>query len=61
VRFELICRLLLDSDLPVDKIARRCGMGNGDRLGRLFRRRYGMSPTSYRAEGGLGAEDLSES
>lgn len=50
-RFELICRLLVESDLPVDKIARRCGMGNGDRLGRLFRRRHGMSPTEYRANG----------
>jgi transcriptional regulator GlxA family with amidase domain len=61
VRFELICRLLLESDLPVDKIARRCGMGNGDRLGRLFRRRYGMSPTAYRAEGGAGVEEAHDS
>lgn len=61
VRFELICRLLIESDLPVDKIARRCGMGNGDRLGRLFRRRYGMSPTAYRADGGAGVQEQLES
>jgi AraC-like DNA-binding protein len=48
LRFEAICTMLVDSKLPVDKIARRCGMGNGDRLGRLFRKRYGMSPTKYR-------------
>jgi transcriptional regulator GlxA family with amidase domain len=51
VRLEAICHLLVDTDLPVDKIARRCGMGNGDRLGRLFRKRFGVSPTEYRSEG----------
>lgn len=56
-RFELICRLLIETDLPVDKVARRCGMGNGDRMGRLFRRRYGLSPTEYRAQGRTRAED----
>jgi len=48
LRFEAICGMLIQTDLPVDKIARRCGMGNGDRLGRLFRKRYGVSPTAYR-------------
>ncbi|WP_197083572.1 helix-turn-helix domain-containing protein [Burkholderia ubonensis] len=48
LRFEAICAMLVNTTLPVDKIARRCGMGNGDRLGRLFRKRYGVSPTTYR-------------
>jgi transcriptional regulator GlxA family with amidase domain len=48
LRFEAINTMLLETKLPVDKIARRCGMGNGDRLGRLFRKRCGMSPTEYR-------------
>jgi len=48
LRFEAICGMLTQTGLPVDKIARRCGMGNGDRLGRLFRKRYGVSPTAYR-------------
>jgi transcriptional regulator GlxA family with amidase domain len=56
-RFELICQLLIETDLPVDKIARRCGMGNGDRMGRLFRRRYGLSPTAYRTRGRTRPED----
>lgn len=56
-RFELICRLLIETDLPVDKIARRCGMGNGDRMGRLFRRRYGLSPTEYRTRRRTRSED----
>jgi transcriptional regulator GlxA family with amidase domain len=48
IRFDAICAMLVETRLPVDKIARRCGMGNGDRLGRLFRKRFGVSPTAYR-------------
>jgi transcriptional regulator GlxA family with amidase domain len=48
LRFDAICAMLVETKLPVDKIARHCGMGNGDRLGRLFRKRCGMSPTEYR-------------
>jgi transcriptional regulator GlxA family with amidase domain len=48
IRFDAICAMLVETTLPVDKIARRCGMGNGDRLGRLFRKRFGVSPTAYR-------------
>ncbi|WP_206996549.1 helix-turn-helix domain-containing protein [Trinickia mobilis] len=32
VRLEMSCRLLAETDLPVDKIARRCGIGSGGRL-----------------------------
>lgn len=49
-RFEIVCDLLRSTNLPVDKIARRCGMGDGNRLGRLFKERYGMSPTQYRVQ-----------
>jgi transcriptional regulator GlxA family with amidase domain len=48
LRFDAVCSMLLETELPIDKIARHCGMGNGDRLGRLFRKRYGMPPTAYR-------------
>jgi transcriptional regulator GlxA family with amidase domain len=48
-RFEVVSAMLRNTDLPVDKIARRCGMGDGNRLGRLFKERYGMSPTQFRA------------
>lgn len=48
-RFEVVSSMLRNTDLPVDKIARRCGMGDGNRLGRLFKERYGMSPTQFRA------------
>jgi transcriptional regulator GlxA family with amidase domain len=53
-RLDMICRLLVETDLPVDKIARRCGMGNGDRLAKIFRKRLGASPTEYRSNGRAG-------
>jgi|SRR5579864_5848094 len=53
-RLDMICRLLMETDLPVDKIARRCGMGNGDRLAKIFRKRFGSSPTEYRGGGRAG-------
>lgn len=49
-RLEMICRLLMETTLPVDKIARRCGMGNGDRLAKVFRKRFALSPTEYRTQ-----------
>jgi AraC-like DNA-binding protein len=54
-RFEMSCRFLRETNLPVDKIARRCGMGSGERLSRVFRRRLAQTPTEYRAAHGSGA------
>jgi transcriptional regulator GlxA family with amidase domain len=48
-RFEITCHLLKKTTLPVDKIARRCGLGSGERLSRVFRRRMSLTPTEYRA------------
>lgn len=47
-RLELTCKLLESSDLPVDKIARRTGLSNGERLSKLLRKEFSMSPTEYR-------------
>ncbi|KGR94937.1 helix-turn-helix domain-containing protein [Burkholderia sp. ABCPW 111] len=49
VRLEHACHMLVHTDLPVDKIARRTGLGSGDRLAKLFRQHLSMSPTEYRA------------
>ena len=49
VRLDMCCRLLAESNLPVDKVARRCGIGSGGRLSKLFRRYLGTSPTEYRS------------
>ncbi|KAF1027313.1 MAG: HTH-type transcriptional regulator [Burkholderia plantarii] len=49
VRLDMSCRLLVQTTLPVDKIARRCGIGSGGRLAKLFRKHLGKTPTAYRA------------
>jgi transcriptional regulator GlxA family with amidase domain len=51
-RLEMTCWLLADTELPVGKIARCCGMVDGDYLARIFRKRLGLSPTEYRNRGG---------
>ncbi len=47
-RLETACGFLAETELPVDKVARRCGMGNGDRLAKIFRKRLLVSPTEFR-------------
>lgn len=59
-RFEVVCSMLIETELPIDKIARRCGMGDGNRLGRIFKLRYGVSPTHFRALRHLPAEDRAQ-
>lgn len=49
-RFQVAQKMLRTTNLPVEKIARRCGMGDGNRLARRFKDRYGMSPTQFRAQ-----------
>ncbi|MEM5353838.1 helix-turn-helix domain-containing protein [Paraburkholderia caribensis] len=49
VRLDMCCRLLVETTLPIDKIARRCGIGSGGRLAKLFRKHLGNTPTDYRA------------
>jgi transcriptional regulator GlxA family with amidase domain len=48
-RVELAAALLESSDMPVDKIARRCGLTSGECLARLFRQIWRISPTEYRS------------
>jgi transcriptional regulator GlxA family with amidase domain len=50
-RLDASCMLLAATDLPVDKIARRCGAGSGDGLANIFRKRLSISPTEYRLAG----------
>jgi AraC-like DNA-binding protein len=48
VRLENAQMLLVQTDLPVDKIARRCGLFNGDHLRRYFLKYLSVSPVDYR-------------
>lgn len=48
VRLARACTMLERTALPVDSIARRCGLGSGDYLSHLFRRHFDRTPTEYR-------------
>ncbi len=56
LRLELARQALIDSNLPIDKIARRGGLHDGQQLARMFRKFIEISPHQYRSEksnGGL--------
>ena len=53
VRLDMSCRLLVETDLPIDKIARRCGIGCGGQLAKLFRKHLATTPTAYRESKGI--------
>ncbi|RQZ07987.1 helix-turn-helix domain-containing protein [Burkholderia sp. Bp9031] len=48
-RLNMSCKMLVESSLPVDKVARRCGIDSGAQLARLFRKYLSTTPTEYRA------------
>ncbi|AON54697.1 GlxA family transcriptional regulator [Herbaspirillum seropedicae] len=48
IRIEAACLYLKETDLPIEKIARRCGLVSGEHLARLFRKHHGVSPGEYR-------------
>ncbi|RQZ27145.1 helix-turn-helix domain-containing protein [Burkholderia sp. Bp9090] len=50
VRLEMCRRLLIGTDLPIDKIARRSGFGSGGPLSKHFRRHFSVTPTQYRVQ-----------
>ena len=49
IRLEGVTAYLLRRDVAIDAIAGRCGFGSEIELRRLFRRRFGMSMTEWRA------------
>ncbi len=49
LRLEAVRQQLIETDLPVDKIARRCGLFSGEHVAKLFRKHMGTSPTEYRS------------
>jgi AraC-like DNA-binding protein len=50
IRLGVVCSLLKRTRLPVDTIARRCGMGGGERLAKIFRRHLSLTPSEFRDE-----------
>ncbi|WP_321781985.1 GlxA family transcriptional regulator [Paraburkholderia sp. J94] len=49
IRINTSCRLLIETDLSVDEVARHCGLGSGGWLSKLFRRHLSTTPGEYRA------------
>jgi transcriptional regulator GlxA family with amidase domain len=47
-RLNMSCRMLVETGLPIDKIARRCGINGGGQLAKLFRKYLATTPTDYR-------------
>ncbi|WP_256758819.1 AraC family transcriptional regulator [Cohnella sp. WQ 127256] len=48
LRLDRASRLLLETDLNIDNIARICGYENGFYFSRLFRKKRGIPPSQYR-------------
>ena len=48
IRLEAVRQQLTETDLPVDKIARRCGFFSGEHVAKLFRKHMAISPCEYR-------------
>ena len=48
VRLERARRLLLESDLPIPKVAASAGYGSASYLSQVFRHELGMTPAKYR-------------
>nr|WP_081894851.1 helix-turn-helix domain-containing protein [Burkholderia paludis] len=60
IRLEKACRMLIETDLPADKVARRTGLGSGDRMAKLFRQHLQTSPTEYRTAARKGGDASAE-
>lgn len=50
LRLDHACRLLIDTDWPVMRIAHACGVEHPQHLARLFRERLGTTPSAYRRQ-----------
>ena len=54
-RVEHAQRLLGSPDIKMIEVARRAGFGSADRMGRVFMRKLGITPSDYRRETALHA------
>lgn len=47
-RLTYACKLLSTTDLPINKIAIKCGIPDYNYFSKVFKANYGMSPTNYK-------------
>ncbi|MFE8935917.1 GlxA family transcriptional regulator [Streptomyces sp. NPDC007872] len=57
-RLELAKQLLETTDLPIDLVAHRAGLGSGNSLRAHMRTAFGVSPAAYRRAFGAGADPV---
>ena len=50
VRLENVCRLLTTTSLPMLEVGERSGYDSTSNLSCLFRKRFGMTMSDYRAQ-----------
>ena len=50
IRLERVKRLLMESELPIAKIAFIAGFGSPRYMGQVFKQQLGMTPAKYRAK-----------
>jgi LacI family transcriptional regulator len=55
VRLNRARELLAETDMPIARIAERCGFGHQEYLGAVFRARLDQTPASYRRSAGRAA------
>lgn len=51
LRVDAACRLLKDTDTPIQEVSTATGFGTDHTFRRVFRRRLGTSPSEYRGQG----------
>ncbi|MBM0104817.1 helix-turn-helix domain-containing protein [Steroidobacter sp. S1-65] len=49
-RLNLVCRLLVDTELPIAELAYRCGYADQSALTRAMRNAMGLTPAAYRRQ-----------
>lgn len=54
IRIRKACELLKTSDYPIKRVAYDTGLGTALRLQRIFRKRFNMAPSQWRAENSTG-------
>lgn len=47
-RLQMACQMLAKTKEPITQIAYCCGLGSSSYFGKMFRERFGCSPTEYR-------------